>query len=366
MQLVNTKNKKLALLAAFFMFTVSNSYSMSATSNEVFMVENESKIPVSISISTGVLNGESKEYVYDNFLGTDQKVSELTWGLDNVLMVGAETSIGLTDRISLNFGAWFNTSDGSNSMTDYDWRTGEDEKWTDYSSSNSDLEEGMMLDANFDIVIISKHNYSLSGVLGFRYDKFRWSSYDVSGVYSSKYIAYDKLDGYYYEDEFRIQDVELYGDNIDYEQKFFTPYIGLDFNYKINKWVFTSYVRGAMWAWGEATDIHYYPDDGTYTLNQDFWGYPAGSVSYPDSSESSTSIDEVDNMYYISLGLGVNYLFTETFSLGLSLDFQKYYRAEDDNYDVVDPDYDPDYIFQSRGGMSHESYMITLSAKYYL
>ncbi|WP_319370169.1 omptin family outer membrane protease [uncultured Ilyobacter sp.] len=370
MQLANIKNNRLALLAAFFMLTVSNSYSMSATSNEVFMVESESRIPVSISISTGILNGESKEYVYDNFFGTDQKVSELTWDLDNVLMIGAETSVGLTDRILFNFGAWLNASDGSDNMTDYDWRIGEDEGWTDYSSSSSDLEEGIMLDANLNILILAKDNYSLSTVFGFRYDKFRWSSYDGSGVYSYGDIANDKLDNYVYDDGtmyddgFRIQDVELYGDNIDYEQKFFTPYIGLNFNYRKNKWIFNSYIRGSIWAWGEAEDIHYYPA-GTYTLNGDFMGDSAGDSQPGSNDKDSIFYDSVDNMYYISLGLGVDYLFTETFSMGLSVNFQKYYLAEDNDKKDIEYDYH-DASYESWGGMSHESYMITLSANYSL
>jgi len=355
MLMVNTKNKRLALLAAFFMFTVSNSYSMSATSNEVFMVESESKIPVSISISTGVLNGESEEYVYDG----SSKLSKLTWDLDNVQMVGIETSIGLNERVSLNFGGWINSDSGKGTMEDYDWYDGDDLPWTDFTESNSYVEEAMMLDANLDVVILAKKNYSLSTVFGFRYDKFRWNSYDASGVYS---YFYD--DSYY----FRGEDVDLSGKNISYKQEYYVPYIGLNLKYILNeKWKVSSYVRGSLWAWGEAEDIHYNPG-GTYTLNENGHSPDASLDGYDDYDNYYS--DSIENMAYLSLGIALNYLFSENLTITLSGDFQKYFRETGENEATVyyyNEDDSGSYVneYDSGGsGMSNYSYMISLGATY--
>lgn len=349
------KRAKFLGVAGVFIGISLQASAMSVNADRVFESSMDSKYPVSFSISTGLLNGESEEYAYSNYFGKDQKVSKLTWDLKNVFMVGAETSIGLSQRVSLNFGGWINANKGSGDMSDYDWMNGDDQPWTHKTDhSNTDLEEGMMLDANIDVLLLSRENYALSGVLGFRHDKFRWNAYDGEGVYSTSLYPGD-----------RGQDVELYGKAIGYKQELYVPYLGLNFDYNMNKWTIRSYVRASLWAWGDATDTHYYPA-GKYTLNQDLvlpngTVVPKGTELTSEKGEKKSTKDEVEDMFYLSFGLGVDYQFTERLSGGLSADFQRYNKEEDDDKKKY---YDGEYEYEGWGGMSHISYMVTASVKY--
>ena len=327
---------------------------MSVNAERVYEKETDSRYPVSFSISTGILNGESEEYayMYDNYYGIDGKVSKLTWDLKNVFMVGAETSIGVADRVSVNFGGWINANSGSGDMSDYDWYNGDDAAWTDKSDhSNTDLEEGMMLDANIDVILLARDTYTLSGVLGFRHDKFRWNAYDGNGQYSTSLYPGD-----------RGQDVEFDGKAISYKQELYAPYLGFNFDYNRDKWTIKSYVRASAWAWGEATDTHYYPA-GKYTLNKDLvlpdgTVVPKGTEMTSDKGEKKSFKDEVEDMFYLAFGLGVDYQFTERFSAGVSADFQKYNKEEDEDRTT------DEWGTETWGGMSHMSYMVTASARY--
>jgi len=345
------KRAKIFGLAGIFIGMSLQANAMSVNADRVFEKNVESKYPVSFSISTGMLNGESEEYAYSDYFGSDGKVSKLTWDLKHVFMVGAETSIGLSRRVSLNFGGWINANNGSGDMSDYDWMNGDDRPWTDKSDHSTDLEEGMMLDANIDIVLLSKENYTLSGVVGFRHDKFRWNADDGMGVYSTSLYPGD-----------RGQDVEFDGKAISYKQELYAPYLGFNFDYNKNKWTCNTYIRASLWAWGEATDTHYSPA-GKYTLNKDLVlpdgrVVPKGSVAESEKGEKSSFKDEVDDMFYLSFGLGIDYQFTERLSGGLSADFQKYNKEEDDDRKTNE------FGEESWGGMSHMSYMFTASAKY--
>ncbi|ADO83271.1 omptin family outer membrane protease [Ilyobacter polytropus] len=333
MLMVNTKNKRLALLAAFFMFTVSNSYSMSATSNEVFMVESESKIPVSISISTGVLNGESEEYVYDG----SSKLSKLTWDLDNVPVIGIDTSVKFKEKFSLNFSGWTKISESSGNMEDYDWYNGDDNPWTDYSSHNTELDEAYMLDINMSYLLYKENNFSLSGELGFRHDYYKWNAYGGYAIYDSGSVDVD------FDDE----------KNISYDQEFYAPYLGLTFNTKKNKWIISSYIRGSLWAWGEAEDTHYYPG----------LTYDTGSSSgYLSGSDSITFKDEFENIAYLSLGLNIGYMVMENLIINLSTDFQKYFRETGDDTAYYS-DGTTEY-YKDSAGTSNYSYTVSIGASY--
>lgn len=343
MPLINTKNKKLALLAAFFMLSVSNTYSMSATSNEVFTVESESKIPVSISISTGVLNGESEEYVY---LGSS-KLSKLTWDLDRVPVIGIDTSAKLNEKLSVNFSGWTKISESSGNMDDYDWELGDSEPWTDYSSNNTELDETYMLDINMSYLIYKKNSSSITGEVGFRHDRYKWNAYGSYGTYSS-YLCSSAWDSYFRNGDITFPDEKA----ISYDQEFYTPYLGLTFNTKKDKWIISSYIRGSLWAWGEAEDTHY--NSGFYVNG--------GSDLYAHYSDSDVYKDEFENIAYLSLGLNIGYMVMENLIINLSTDFQKYFRETGDSTAF----YYDGYVEtnEDSAGTSNYSYMVSLGATY--
>ena len=317
----------------------------------------DSEMPVAISLSTGVLNGETNEYLYNNYYGDDRRVSKLVWDIDDVYMIGAETSVGISEKFNLNFGIWSNLSEGTGNVTDRDWaEVGGEFTWTDYSEHNTDLEEALMLDANLDYVILKDKNYKLSGIFGFRHDKFSWDAYDGKGVWSSSAPVSE-------EDNFRSQDVIFYGKTLAYKQELYAPYLGLDFDYNRSKWSFSTHIRGSLWAWGDSEDKHY-DSTALFTLNKDLGSIaPKGAEKFHTSDGSyDVNKDEVENVQYISCGAGVKYNFTEQFSAGVSAEFQKYYSEEDD--DKVTKIADDGKEYETWGGMSHESYMFSCSATY--
>lgn len=346
--------KKLSLIFALAVLGSSAS-AMSVNSDRVYDTQVESKYPVSFSISTGVLNGESEEYAYSNYWGSNEKESKLTWDLKNVFMVGAESSIGVSNRLSLNFGGWINAGSGSGDMTNYDWMNGEDYPWTDRSEHSTNVEEAMMLDINIDFIIAGDDTYKFSGVLGFRHDKFRWNANNGHGTYGTSIDPGD-----------RGQDAEFYGKAISYKQELYAPYLGVNFDFKLEKMTIRSYVRASVWAWGEATDTHYSPA-GKYTLNKDLYDgngnliAPKGTEMYRDKGEKRSIKDEVEDMFYVSFGLGVDYQFTERLIGGLSADFQRYNKEEDSDRKKYD---EYGYEYEGWGGMSHVSYMFSASLKY--
>ncbi len=347
------KSKKKLIIAALLGVISVNSMGMNVDSDMVYEKKVDGKYPMTFSISTGLLNGKSEEYLYTDAFGGTSKVSKLTWDIKNVMMVGGEASVGLTERLSFNFGGWINTTDGSGSMDNYDWYNGDDEPWTDKSDHGTDVDRALMLDANFDIILYQKENFKVSGIIGFRHDQFKYSAYSGDGLYS--YVPGDKS-----------QNAEFYGNTNSYKQELYAPYIGLDMGYQKEKWQVKSYIKVTPYAWGKAEDTHHKPA-AKYTLNKPIevkgkdgkkTTVPTGSVSEKNKGKSVKVTDRVDNMFYISFGGSVDYLFTDNFSIGVTADFQKYNNEEEDDK-TVDKDGDSQW-----GGMSHMSYMFGVNAKY--
>lgn len=343
MMSIGERIKKLTLLSAFFIIAASTAYSMSATSSEVFTAESSSKIPVSFSISTGVLNGESEEYVYDG----SSKLSKLTWDLDRVPMIGIDTSIRPTEKFSINFSGWSKVSESSGNMEDYDWYLGDSEPWTDYSSHDTELDEAYMLDINISYLLYKKDNSSITGEVGFRHDYYKWNAYGGYATYSNwSYDPYTQWDEFFRSADISFDDEK----NISYEQEFYAPYLGLTYNTKKNKWIISSYVRGSLWAWGEAEDTHYYP------------GFTVNDSIYVSGSDSVTYKDEFDNIAYLSLGLNIGYMIRENLVVTLSGDFQKYFRETGDDTEYYSDGTTVEY--EDGAGTSNYSYMISLGATY--
>ncbi|WP_372714047.1 omptin family outer membrane protease, partial [Ilyobacter sp.] len=185
------------------------------------------------------------------------------------------------------------------------------------------------------------------------------NSYDATGIYSFYDLSY-----------LRAQDVELYGQNISYKQEYYVPYIGLDLKYNLSdKWKFTSYIRGSLWAWGEAEDIHHNPS-GSYTVNDNGPSYLVGATADGYDDYDDYYNDKIENMAYLSLGMALDYFLLENLIVTFSADFQKYFRETGENEAIVyyyNDDGSGSYIneYDSSGaGMSNYSYMVSLGATY--
>ena len=283
------------------------------------------EIPVAISLSTGVLNGESHELVYYG----NYKVSELIWRLEDVVVVGGEASVGLTESTTLNLGVWGKVANTDAKMDDYDWLDpiGHPGEWTDWTESETDLEKGLMLDINTNTTLTSSDSAVLSAIFGFRHDHYNWDAMGANGTHS------------YY--SFRDTPVYISSEHnvISYEQELYAPYVGLGIDYTKNKWLLSTSITGSLWAWADAKDYHYYSDGSKDT--------------YEDSFEQ---------IAYLNLGTSASYFIKENLYFTFNFDCQKYYKTKGDTKATYYDGYVEKY--NDGAGTSHESYMLGLSTTY--
>ena len=212
-----------------------------------------------LRLSSGLLNGESGEYVYDAYGAytgiPGYKISELQWEMNDVYMAGIGATMPIGNWVELNFDYWKNATEGDGTMDDYDWLyVGQD--WSHWSHhEDTDVRDVTMIDASADITIhrfkdrnASLYQTILYGTVGYKQDHFDWQSRGGYGTYSvdtfrDTYLTFPDVPG------------------ISYEQTFSTPYIGLGVessnNYNGMDMVLTANVRYSQWAEGEDVDIHH-------------------------------------------------------------------------------------------------------------
>ena len=184
--------------------------------------QSASGVPLAGQLTLGMLNGEAKEHVYDyeTIDGSRRQLSRLDWDLDNVAMGGANGTVRLFDKLTINGGYWTRLSEGGGEMDDYDWLDTGSTDWTHYSLSDVDVTEGYVFDLNVAWDLVSDWNgLTARALAGYKQDGWKWED---SGVY----LLYPEY-GYVPQD--------LYGENmINYEQEFRMPYLGASADWQWN------------------------------------------------------------------------------------------------------------------------------------
>ncbi|WP_432735988.1 omptin family outer membrane protease [Maridesulfovibrio sp. FT414] len=245
-----------------------------------------STIPASLSVQVGVVNGEARELVYEE--GKGRKVSELQWDIDNVVMAGVKGSFDFTDWLSFNGGFWMNLTGGDDGyMDDYDWLTS-DPRWSDWSHSRITVEKAISVDTNFEIKIFEWDYLALSGLVGFKFDNWKWE--DSGGSYVYSISGWRNSIGNFPENE----------TGIGYEQWFYCPYVGIQTDSDFGDFKLKTYVKGTIYAWADDEDYHY--------------------------SRRLVFNDSFSNIKYLGAGISGCYSFTQNIFSTISVDYQKYYR----------------------------------------
>jgi plasminogen activator len=186
--------------------------------------------PVSFSLgaSIGLVDGTAYERVYAPQV-RDFKVSELTWDLKNIAMVGVQGTAEIEKRFRINLGYWSAVSEGDGSMVDRDWLlldADSDDEWTHESRHpDTTLDSGSMLDLNLDVRAFSLGALSVSGIFGYKRDEWEWSARGGDYVYTWDTNGDGLISG----DEFRayrgsFPDGQLV---IKYRQEYEVPYLGV-------------------------------------------------------------------------------------------------------------------------------------------
>ncbi|WP_303909525.1 omptin family outer membrane protease [Thiohalomonas denitrificans] len=210
-----------------------------------------------LSLSTGLLNGESGEYVYDAY-GSESgivgyKISELQWDLDNVPMVGLEFTHAVSDRFTFDLAYWTDADGGDSSMDDYDWLyVGLD--WSHWSHhDNTEVRDVSRFDISGDFVIdrFKWESTDLYAVLGYRRDHLDWQATGGEGIYSDT----------------NYRDTKVFFPNvpvISYEQTYQTPYVGLGIRSRrmsgMTNITLDASLRFSDWVKGEDVDVHHLRD----------------------------------------------------------------------------------------------------------
>ncbi len=319
------------LAGVFFMGGMQQVHSASVTGSGAGSVERQSAVrvgPMQVlmtgRLGIGYLNGESTELVYN----TDgSKASELTWTLENVIMMNAGFSVQPKAWLKLNADIWVAVNDGDNTMDDYDWRyTGTD--WSDWSHHEDvPLDSGLMFDINLETPFYAARGTTFSAILGIKHETWSWDSYGGTYHYSS--FGFRDTKGSFDADELGIS----------YEQRWTSPYIGAGFVSNLNYWNFSGRIIYSPFVQGEDEDTHHMRD---LYFEEDF-----------------------DNTSMWGADFSATYLFSNTISLTGQLKYQTYDEAQGSTTatDLVTGltyDFDGD-----AAGADNESFLLSLILLYH-
>jgi len=237
-------------------------------------------------MSLGWLNGESNENVYAADGG--RKLSELKWGLDNVLMLGLGGSVAPLSWLKINTDVWLKVSNGDGKMDDYDY-VFTSSQYSDWSHhDNVDLTTGLMFDINAEFIFYRWQGSKFFGIGGFKHDNWKWEASGGNYIYTTSSL-YDTVGSF--ADGEKI---------ITYEQNFNTPYLGIGFSANLNPTPITlsGRVIGSTLVQADDKDQHH-----------------LRNLVFEEEFDSGTMV---------AFDLNGAYHFTRNFSLMLSYQFQKY------------------------------------------
>ena len=175
-----------------------------------------SQVLLSGRMSLGIANGSAHENVYDPS-SNSRLLSQLSWDLKNVMMLGAGFSATPLNWLRLNADIATAITEGDGAMDDYDWRIpGWD--YTDWSHHDDvAVDSGLMFDMNAEFALLKHTQTVLYGIVGFKHDTWEWSANGGYYIYSGTTL-YDSVGAF-------PSGTEV----ISYEQTYNTPYIGIGF-----------------------------------------------------------------------------------------------------------------------------------------
>lgn len=179
----------------------------------------------SLGASLGVVEGTASEFAFYYPYGKKFKLSELTWDIKDVAMGGLHGTVGFGRRVRLNFGAWSALSEGSGRMIDRDWDYPDSYtlflepnggNWTHESRHpDTSLDKAIIFDQSLSVLALQLGSFSLSGLVGYKHDTWRWSA--RGGTYTYSLYGFRDLSG----------SIAPGKQVIVYEQQYSIPYVGV-------------------------------------------------------------------------------------------------------------------------------------------
>lgn len=197
-------------------------------------------------LTAGMLSGTSHELFYDP-LGSGHKYSELIWTMDDVAIISGKVSLKPSHWWSVDLSGATNVTQEA-TMDDYDWLDlTRPNDWTHWSHHNkTHLERALMFDLSTKLALWRTSFFDLKGIAGYRWDKFDWTAYGGSFIYSTP--------GNFRDDIFDLPPSTV---GIEYIQEFRTPYLGLGGELRLGDFALEGTVTGSWWATMDSRDSHF-------------------------------------------------------------------------------------------------------------
>lgn len=283
-----------------------------------------SPVKFSLSGGAGYLTGEANEIVFVPELN-NHKISELTWQIDNLFMVGVGAHLKLQNWLTVNFDGWFKATDGDGTMDDFDFRIiGAD--WTDWSTHNdTDVTDGSIIDLNAEFSVFRTEGFALKLIGGYKRDDFGWEAYGGDFVFSVngfRDTAGSFPDG-----------LQVVG----YEQTYESPYVGVGIGANFSKFELASRLIYSAWVQGEAIDNHYL--------------------------RNLVTTDEIEDGDMVAFDISGNYLINNHLSVMIAYTYQNYDTTQGDSLWEF-RDEGVSIFFEDGAGMDLYYSLFTVSLKY--
>ncbi len=325
----------LAVVATFVAFAPAPARALHATAQADPDVRWATGADLSFGLgaSLGVVEGSATELAFSYPFGRKFKLSELTWDLKDVALAGVHGSVGIGRRFRLNLGVWSALSEGNGMMIDRDWAYADSfsvflepdsRNWTHESRHpDTTVDKVIVLDQNLSVMALQFGSFSLSGIVGYKHDTWKWSARGGTYIYSTE--------------EFRdtIGSFPAGERVITYEQKYSIPYVGV----------------GASW------------DFPAFQLETHLLFSPLVSASDSDLHVLRGVLFEGDfsGGTYVGLGLNAVWLFAEHWSAALGVEYQS---IPEITGDVKITGAEGNEFFGGGGGLSLSAASVTLGAGY--
>lgn len=301
------------------------------------LIEEGDKFGFTVEPSFGYLTGQAREIVYLND-ESDVYLSELIWDLDDILYVGASSSLNYKNRLFINAGLWMGVNDGTGYMNDFDWynltgtsypeyddygRTG----WTHWSLSSVEIVDSLIFDINLSYDFVSGRKFKFAAVAGFKYIYWDWTDSVLDSLYPSG------------------PDVIETGINaIDYSLALNIPYLGIGASVEVNPLFFVdgrlSYSPAVI---GRDHDHH--------KLRVD---YGAGGIHF---------YDEIFFGQFVSLALKSGINVTDFFRISMMVSGDYLFERRGNTY-VYDDDGDYKGRINGGAGIQYQSLSFSLNGAF--
>ena len=314
----------LETVAIFSLTFPSSGWTMNAGTGADMATFENSMLAVRLSASIENISGQSDEYVYDETTG--DKISELNWDLENIVMLGGEISVGWNDRLQFNLGGWTAVSEDSGSMVDRDWLSDVNSDWSHYSKSSNELDHGYIVDVNLSYNFSVTENIFISPILGFRFNNWKWHDRGGEYIYSGN-GGWRNYSGTFPDET-----------GIVYEQWLYAPYLGVAVGGIYERFFINTYLKGSPWAWSEDKDQHLLRD-----------------LEFEE---------KVNKQRFIGAGIECGYSVTDSLSINLGLDYQKFKTAKGSTLEIDKATGERYHINGDAAGIAHHSTAVSLSVGY--